>query len=147
MLSGLQMRKGQKIGLAYVFSLGLVVALFGILRTVESLVSGTFSGVALRSSMEGSIAVVVASLPPYRTLLGVKTRKGTTRYISWDRYRPLDKSNSHKTSTGFDSARTYPSGAFSGVDEETLELQISATSRKGSSAFSPPPVAHFGVSN
>lgn len=147
MLSGLQLRKGQKIGLACVFSLGLVVAVFDILRTVESLISGTFSGVALWSSMEVSIAVIVASLPPYRTLLGIKTRKGTTRYISWDRYRQLDKSNSHKASTGFDSARTYPSGAFSSVDEEALELQISASSRKGSSALSSPPVAHYGVSN
>ena len=46
MLLGLQMRKGQKAGLADVFCLDLVVVVFDILRTVESLVSRTFSGVA-----------------------------------------------------------------------------------------------------
>ncbi len=37
MLLGLQMRKGQKAGLAGVFCLGLVIVVFDILRTVESL--------------------------------------------------------------------------------------------------------------
>lgn len=143
MLLGLQMRKGQKAGLAGVFCLGLVVVVFDILRTVESLVSGTFSGVALWSSMEVSMAVIVASLPPYRTLLGNKTRKGTVRYLSWDRYKQFDKSNSQKASTGFDSARSYPNGAFSSVDEEAIKLQRSSSSRKGSSTLLPAPLAHF----
>ena len=69
------MRKGQKAGLAGVFCLGLVIVVFDILRTVESLASGTFSGVALWSSMKVSIAVIVASLPPYHTLLGKKRER------------------------------------------------------------------------
>jgi len=89
------------------------------------------------------MAVIVTSLPPYRTLLGNKTRKGTVRYLSWNRYKQFDKSNSQKASTGFDSARSYPIGAFSSVDEKALELQRSASSRKGSSASLPASLAHF----
>jgi len=143
MLLGLQMRKGQKAGLAGVFCLGLVVVVFDILRTVESLVSGTFSGVALWSSMKVSMAVIVASLPPYRTLLGNKTRKDTVRYLSWNRYKQFDKSNSQKASTSFDSARSYPNGAFSSVDEKANELQRSSSSRKGSSTLLPASLTHF----
>ena len=75
MVWGLQLRKSQKATLAGIFSLGLVVAVFDILRTVESLQSGTFSGVALWSSLEVTIAVIVASLPLYRVLLTSKGRK------------------------------------------------------------------------
>ena len=142
MLWGLQMRTDQKIGLVCVFSLGLVVASFDILRTVESLASGTFSGVALWSSMEVTMAVIVASLPTYRTLLGIRTRKGTVRYISWDRYRPFDKGNSRKASAGSDSAKSDRSKAFANVDEGVLESQISAPSRNGSSV----PLTHIAGS-
>lgn len=141
------MRKGQKAGLAGVFCLGLVVVVFDILRTVESLVSGTFSGVALWSSMEVSVAVVVASLPPYRRMLGNKTRKDTVRYLSWDRYEQFDKNNSQKASAGFDNARSHPNGAFSSADDGALELHKSASSRKGASALSPAPPAHFDASS
>jgi uncharacterized membrane protein len=141
MLLGLQMRKGQKAGLAGVFCLGLVIVVFDILRTVESLASGTFSDVALWSSMKVFMAVIVASLPSYRTLLGNKTRKGTVRYLSWDRYKQFDKSNSQKASMSFDSARNYPNEAFTSVDEEALELQRSASSRKGSSTLLPASLA------
>ncbi len=141
MLLDLQMRKGQKAGLAGVFCLDLVIVVFDVLCTVESLASRTFSGVALWSSMKVFMAVIVASLPSYRTLLGNKIRKGTVRYLSWDRYKQFDKSNSQKASTGFDSARNYPNGAFTSVDEEALELQRSALSRKG---LLPASLTHFG---
>ena len=143
MLWGLQMRYGQKIGLVCVFSLGLVVAIFDILRTVESLASGTFSGVALWSSMEVTIAVIVASLPTYRTLLGIRTRKGTVRYTSWDRYRRFDNSHGQKASAGSDNAENDSSKALTSVDEEALESPTSRFSRKGSSALSTVPLAHL----
>lgn len=79
MLWDLQLRKSQKAILAGLFSVGLVVAVFDILRTVESLQAGTFSGVALWSSLEVTIAVIVESLPLYRVLL---TRKGRQYLIS-----------------------------------------------------------------
>ena len=147
MLWGLQMRRGQKIGIACVFCLGLVIAMFDILRTVESLASGTFSGVALWSSMEVSMAVIVASLPTYRTLLGIKTRKGTVRYISWDRYKQFDKSNSQNKSASFSSSNPKSRKASSSMNPGALESQISSPSRKGSSALSPIPLAHLGDSS
>ena len=143
MLWGLQMRYGQKIGLASVFCLGFVVAIFDILRTAESLASGTFSGVALWSSMEVTIAVIVASLPTYRTLLGVKNRKGTVRYISWDRYKRFDKSHSRKTSAGSNSDKTGSNKALTTVDEEALVSPASTFSRKGSSALPSVPLAYL----
>ena len=142
MVWGLQMRKGQKIGIACVFCLGLVIAIFDILRTVESLASGTFSGVALWSCMEVSMAVIVASLPTYRTLIGFKTRKSTARYSNSDRYKRLDKSNTRKGSTVSDSALTDPSRTFTSTDEEVLESQ-SPPPQKSPSPLSSIPLAHL----
>ncbi|KAI4137401.1 MAG: hypothetical protein LQ341_005159, partial [Variospora aurantia] len=85
MLYGLQLRTTQKAILAGVFSLGLVVAIVDILRTVESLRSGTFSGVALWSSLEVTIAVIVASLPLYRVLLTPKGRNNLRSRLSGER--------------------------------------------------------------
>ena len=89
MVWGLQLRKSQKATLAGIFSLGLVVAVFDILRTVESLQSGTFSGVALWSSLEVTIAVIVASLPLYRVLLTSKGRKYLISRGSMGRYNDI----------------------------------------------------------
>ena len=145
MLWGLQMRYGQKIGLACVFCLGFVVAIFDILRTVESLASGTFSGVALWSSMEVTIAVIVASLPTYRTLFGIRTRKGTARYISWDRYKRFDRSHSQKANVGSGCAKNDSSKVRASDDEEAIESPTSTFSRKDSSALSPVPLAHLAI--
>ncbi|KAL9625960.1 MAG: hypothetical protein Q9204_007698, partial [Flavoplaca sp. TL-2023a] len=79
MIYNLQLRPTQKATLTLLFSLGLLVAIVDILRTVESLQSGTFSGVALWSSLEVTIAVIVASLPLYRVLI---TRKGRRNLLS-----------------------------------------------------------------
>ena len=92
MLHGLQLRTTQKATLAGVFSVGSVVAVFDILRTVESLQSGTFSGVALWSSLEVTIAVIVASLPLYRVLLTPKGRSTLMSRLSIDRYKDIEGS-------------------------------------------------------
>ena len=89
MVWGLQLRRSQKAVLAGIFSLGFVVAIFDILRTVESLRSGTFSGVALWSSLEVTIAVIVASLPLYRILLTSKGRKSLISRGSTGRYKDM----------------------------------------------------------
>ena len=86
MVWGLQLRKSQKAVLAGIFSLAFVVAIFDILRTVESLQSGTFSGVALWSSLEVTIAVMIGSLPLYRALLTSKGRKSLLSRSSIGRY-------------------------------------------------------------
>ena len=89
MLWGLQLRTSQKAVLAGIFSLAFVVAIFDILRTVESLQSGTFSGVALWSSLEVTIAVIVASLPLYRALLTSKGRKSLLSRSSMGHYKDM----------------------------------------------------------
>lgn len=89
MVWGLQLRRSQKAVLAGIFCLGFVVAIFDILRTVESLRSGTFSGVALWSSLEVTIAVIVASLPLYRILLTSKGRKSLISRGSTGRYKDM----------------------------------------------------------
>ncbi|KAL8647397.1 MAG: hypothetical protein Q9226_006446 [Calogaya cf. arnoldii] len=90
MIYGLQLRTSQKIVLTAIFSLGLLVALVDILRTVESLQSGTFSGVALWSSLEVTIAVIVASLPLYRVLITRKGRRSLLSRLSMERYKNMD---------------------------------------------------------
>jgi hypothetical protein len=79
MVWALQLRKSQKAALVGIFSLGLVVAIFDILCTVEILRSETFSRIALWSSLEVTVAVIVASLPLYRVLL---TQKGRIYLVS-----------------------------------------------------------------
>ncbi|KAL8669417.1 MAG: hypothetical protein Q9168_005993 [Polycauliona sp. 1 TL-2023] len=92
MIYNLQLRTAQKLTLTGIFSLGLLVAVIDILRTVESLQSGTFSGVALWSSLEVSIAVIVASLPLYRVLITRKGRRSLLSKMSIERYKHMDES-------------------------------------------------------
>lgn len=89
MVRGLQLRTAQRLVLAGIFSLAFVDAIFDILRTVESLKSGTFSGVALWSSLEVTIAVIVASLPHYRALLTSNGRKSLLSRSSMGRYKDM----------------------------------------------------------
>ena len=103
MIWGLQLRRAQKVVLAGVFSLGLVVPVFDILRTVESLESGTFSGVALWSSLEVTVALIVASLPLYRVLLSSQGREGLLSRVSLlSRYRDLSDGQNHVERKGSD---------------------------------------------
>lgn len=92
MIYGLQLRTSQKVVLTGIFSLGLLVVIVDILRTYESLVSGTFSGVALWSSLEVTIAVIVASLPLYRVLITRKGRRSLMSRLSMERYKSMDDS-------------------------------------------------------
>ncbi|KAL9025149.1 MAG: hypothetical protein Q9196_005985 [Gyalolechia fulgens] len=101
MLYGLQLRPSQKASLAAVFSLGSVVAVFDILRTVESLDDGTFSGVALWSSLEVTVAAIVASLPLYRVLLTRKGRRSIMSRLSTERSKSVDTSPAGSTERGF----------------------------------------------
>ena len=74
MVYNLHLQTPQKLALAAVFSLAIIDVIFDILRTVESLDNGTFSGVDLWASLEIIVAVIVSSLPLYRVLLSRKGR-------------------------------------------------------------------------
>lgn len=89
MLQGLRLRKSQKAIFGVLFSLGLLIPVFDILRAVESLKAGTFSGVALWSSLEVTIAVIVASLPLYYVLLTHKGRQTLISHGDWSRHKDI----------------------------------------------------------
>ena len=129
MIWGLQLRRTQKIVLAGIFSLGLVVAIFDILRTVESLQSGTFSGVALWSSLEVTIAVIVASLPLYRVLLTEKGRKLLRSRTSITFYKHTSDSDSGVKRKGSEHSGSGPNTKPSvSTFRDDLETQKKPTS-------------------
>lgn len=136
MLYGLQLRTTQKAILAGVFSLGLVVAIVDILRTVESLRSGTFSGVALWSSLEVTIAVIVASLPLYRVLLtpkgrnNLRSRLSGERRLSGEPYKS-DRSSPTSMERQLFKAHSLPGQPSVSTYRDDLETQDSAVSNHG----------------
>ncbi|KAL8721134.1 MAG: hypothetical protein Q9225_002117 [Loekoesia sp. 1 TL-2023] len=140
MIYGLQLRSSQKAVLAGVFSVGSVVAVFDILRTVESLESGTFSGVALWSSLEVTIAVIVASLPLYRVFLSAKGRNSLRSRLSMSRYKDIETSPASTERRFFDTKASpgKPSVSTYRDDLETQDIELS----KHSWASRHPPAAH-----
>lgn len=78
-LKGLQMQTRQKLGLASVFCLAILVVIFDILRTVFSAKSARGGAVgastALWDILEITIAVIVSCLPTYRTILAQKKKR------------------------------------------------------------------------
>lgn len=87
-LNGLQMQINQKLGLASVFCLAILIVIFDILRTIFSAKSARGGAVgastALWDILEITIAVIVSCLPTYRTLLtqrkSTKQRKTNGTY-------------------------------------------------------------------
>lgn len=128
MIYGLQLRNSQKAVLGGVFSLGFVVAIFDILRTVESLESGTFSGVALWSSSEVTVAVIVGALPLYKTLLTTKGRHSLLSRLSSERYKNTD-SSATSTERRFFESKGSPSKPSVSTFRNDLETQNSGFDR------------------
>ena len=127
MVWGLQLRKSQKLVLAGIFSLGSVVAIFDILRTVESLESGTFSGVALWSSLEVTIAVIVASLPLYRVVLSRKGRKNLVSRVSIGRYKTMSDDTTAVGRKSSDDRYSRPDQPSVRTYRDNLETQLLAS--------------------
>ena len=124
MVWGLRLRKSQKLLLAGIFSLGSVVAIFDILRTVESLDSGTFSGVALWSSLEVTVAVIFGSLPLYRTLFSSKGRKNLVSHVSIGHYKTMSDSQTAVERKSSDDRTSRPYQPSVGTYREYLETQL-----------------------
>ena len=123
MVWDLQLRKSQKAVLAGIFSLAFVVAIFDILRTVESLKSGTFSGVALWSSLEVTIAVMVGSLPLYRALLTSKGRKSLHSRSSIGRYKDVSDGHTGVERKCSDERSSQPNQTSFSTFRDDLETQ------------------------
>ena len=124
MVWGIQLRKSQKLALAGIFSLGSVVAIFDILRTVESLKSGTFSGVALWSSLEVTMAVIVASLPLYRALLSRKRRQSLISHVRIGHYKTMNDIQTTVDRKSSDDRSSRPDQPSVGTYREYLETQL-----------------------
>jgi len=75
MLKNLKMQTNQKLGLALVFSLGIIIVIFEIVRTIKSLGQSTFSEVAIYDIAENSVAVIVSSISTYRALWNTRQRR------------------------------------------------------------------------
>lgn len=123
MVWGLQLRRSQKLVLAGIFSLAFVVAIFDILRTVESLQSGTFSGVALWSSLEVTIAVMVGSLPLYRVLLTSKGRQSLISRGSMRRFKDMSDGQTGVERKESDDRSSRPGDSSLGTFRDDLETQ------------------------
>ena len=131
MVWGLQLRISQKLVLAGLFSLAFVVAIFDILRTVESLQSGTFSGVALWSSLEVTIAVMVGSLPLYRVLLTSKGRKSLISRSSMRRFKDVSDGQTGVERKESDDRSSRPGDSSLGTFRDDLETQNLASPSYG----------------
>ena len=131
MLWGLQLQGRQKVVLAGIFSLGFVVAIFDILRTVESLQSGTFSGVALWSSLEVTIAVIVASLPLYRILLTSKGRDLLLSHTTISRYGTMSDGVTGVERRGSDGSSPEPPKPSVSTFRDDLETRGCRSPRCG----------------
>lgn len=79
MLKDLKMRTSQKVGLAVIFSLGIIIIIFEILRTVKSLEQSSFSEVAIYDIVENGVALIVSSIIHYRSFLSTRRRKRMDR--------------------------------------------------------------------
>jgi len=95
MLKGLQMQRGQKIGLALLFLVATVDIIFDIMRTIYTVHGGAIALDTIWDILEPTIMVIISSLPTYRSLLG-NSHKKSTAYRNLD-YKGTITSNS-KTS-------------------------------------------------
>ena len=94
MLRTLKMHTTHKIGLASVFLVGVVIIILDILRKIKSLGQTPFSEVAIYDIVEVTMAVVVSSIPIYRSLLSARRRK---REESKSFKRPCSKGDQAKS--------------------------------------------------
>ena len=134
MLRTLHMRTSHKIGLAWIFSLGIIIIILDILRTVESIGSSPFSEVAVYDIVENSMALIVSSISTYRSFWTNHRRKR-------DESKPFERLYSKSTQTknsASDQYRLDPMGDESQAsrlcDEDALSY--------GSQSIAAPSHAH-----
>lgn len=139
MVWGLQLQRSQKAVLGGIFSLSLVDAIFDILRTIESLKGGTFSGVTFRSSLEVTIAVIVASSPLYRFFLTRKGRQYLISRSSTDHYKDIGGGQTGGKRKGSDDRSSRPAKQSIRAFRDDLETPDlgSLSHQPGKGYFSP----------
>jgi hypothetical protein len=77
LLKDLQVTRQQKIGLAAVFTLGLLIVATAIVRMTQILGQARSDpvGLAVWGLVEASVAVIVGSLPPLKSFLAKKLQR------------------------------------------------------------------------
>ena len=103
MLHTLKIRMGQKIGLAFIFSIGIVVIALDIVRNVKSVQATDFTEVAAYDIAEVCVAVIVSALPTYQALARSDRRPTKKSY-----YQDLKYGSGGKQSKGSSQGDTNP---------------------------------------
>ena len=80
MLHTLQMRAGQKVALAALFTLGMIDIIFDVLRTIYTVNGGAFALNTLWDILEPTIAVIISCLPTYASLFKPTQSKKSSSY-------------------------------------------------------------------
>ena len=136
LLRQLQLARRQKVGLAGVFTVGFIIIVFAIVRLVEvtqatqavqqdpTKVAESPIKLSAWSHIEGSVSIIVASLPTFRFL----HRGGTTNKSSNKSpyHRPRDIGQSlHTIGSARPVKRSHPDDSLfeTLVDEDSKELQ------------------------
>ena len=99
MVRTLKIRKDQKVGLAFVFSIGIVVVALDIVRNVKSVQATDFTEVAAYDIAEVCAAVIVSSLPTYQALWR-GDRRPTRKATYYQNLNYGSKSKQSKVSQG-----------------------------------------------
>ena len=125
MLRTLKVRTGQKLGLALIFSIGIVVVVLDIVRTVKSLAATDFTEVAAYDIAEVTASIIVSALPTYQALSHADRRP--SRKASY--YKNLNygsKSNGIKRSQGdtnpLNSDKERSQVHVSRIDQDAYQL-------------------------
>ncbi|TVY22952.1 hypothetical protein LHYA1_G008173 [Lachnellula hyalina] len=119
MLSRLQIRAVQKLGIAVIFCLTFVIIALEIVRLVQSLKGTGQSWNVVWTNTETSVAVIVSCLPTYNTLFRYRERVNASKASSaYDRLAESKNTNKSQSTKGLsetpstksqnDSARDIP---------------------------------------
>lgn len=132
MLKDLHVKTSQKIGLAAMFSLGIIIIIFEILRTIKSLGQTSFSEVAIYDVLENSVALIVSSITHYRGFISTRRRNRTNRQYAHLKApsHPIKSSDSHRLkiigvehgpgTTQEESGYSLSTSQYTGDDPEVL---------------------------
>lgn len=75
MLRGLQMSTSRKVGLAAIFFIAIIDAMFDIMRTLYTVDGGAVAIDMISDILELTVAVIVSALPNYEGLLRAPKKK------------------------------------------------------------------------
>jgi hypothetical protein len=135
MLHQIRIRRSQKIGLAMLFCIVFVTIALDILRTVQSLPGGSFSGSILYGILENAFTVIISCVPTYRALFGIERKAKANEYAHWNWSRRKTGANNSGTDVSplkynNSSGSTHqewayggkgPDGVRTGVEEVPLQ--------------------------